>query len=711
MELPPGWPLNDRNSPQFVSPSTHYFQNGASPPRATAYVTDYPIAFDEKRPIENPEFGLPQIPEAAAIPNNAFYPSHEDVLGPHITQSQSTKKSFRRKRFNFKSGIQRLYESWVDNWWLWELMAWCLSAVCMGIIALVLLLLDDTQTTTMEVTLNSIISVLSGIAKAALLLPTAEALGQLKWSWFWRDSKKVRDFETFDAASRGPWGSLMLLIRTKGKTLATIGAVITILSIAVDPFFQQLVIFPQKWVAQGTGTMPQLQTYYGSNYNITMAGSAYFSADTELRSFLEPMFFGHDLQPKIPLNCPTSNCTWEPFDTLSICSACHDVSDLLHYGCYNTTLDWLHNVTGQEKSLPVIETCGYFLNATSDNPTLMSGYIPKGDPALQEVLIARLLSMVTQTADGYKVYYDGSIHFKDIVNPIADYITVSAPNGVPSVYGNSTPVAQECVLNWCTQKFNMSYYSGNLTQIPVDPPLRTTEKTPFPWAMDAPVDGQPNYIYYANLSLTPPGQNLTFSLSNDTFFQTIVTINEFLPSLLTGRSGDPEMQYRFYNTIPPPFVRPMTVNPFSDIVNLNDRVGKLMTNVLLTSFVGANLQVGTAWEQVVFINVRWIWMVLPFTLLLFSLLFLLATIFKSEDEKGDIGIWKTSALAVLLNGLRGDVQRQMGDSHEMGEARKNAEDVRVKLMLNKKGRFRLSGINGPSWMVSPRGGPGGRTWF
>jgi hypothetical protein len=65
------------------------------------------------------------------------------------------------------------------------------------------------------VSIGTFISILSGFVKSALLLPTAEALGQLKWDWFKRSKNKMMDFETFDSASRGAWGSFLLLVRTR----------------------------------------------------------------------------------------------------------------------------------------------------------------------------------------------------------------------------------------------------------------------------------------------------------------------------------------------------------------------------------------------------------------------------------------------------------------------------------------------------------------
>ena len=99
-----------------------------------------------------------------------------------------------------------------------EILSWAFSAICMTVILVVLLKYDGGHLPKwkMGLTLNAFISVLSGFAKSALLLPTAEALGQLKWNWFKREERKMMDFEILDSASRGPWGSFVLLARTKG---------------------------------------------------------------------------------------------------------------------------------------------------------------------------------------------------------------------------------------------------------------------------------------------------------------------------------------------------------------------------------------------------------------------------------------------------------------------------------------------------------------
>jgi hypothetical protein len=44
-------------------------------------------------------------------------------------------------------------------------------------------------------------NVMGKVASAALIVPTSEALGQLKWNWFSK-SRTMWDFEIFDKASR-----------------------------------------------------------------------------------------------------------------------------------------------------------------------------------------------------------------------------------------------------------------------------------------------------------------------------------------------------------------------------------------------------------------------------------------------------------------------------------------------------------------------------
>lgn len=203
---------------------------------------------------------------------------------------------------------------------------------------------------------------MSKVASAALILPISEAIGQLKWAWFGGSkSKEMIDFEIFDKASRGAWGSFLLLFRTKGKSLAALGAVLTLLLLATDTFFQQITDLPERWVLQGHGEIPRVLQYQGDNGQMFEEGSPIDLEDINLRQATSKFFyyngsssmaFGNGTRPEIPLSCPTSRCDWDTYDSLGMCSACADISELLTYACLENKLDWISSVYGNSTTHP-----------------------------------------------------------------------------------------------------------------------------------------------------------------------------------------------------------------------------------------------------------------------------------------------------------------------------------------------------------------------
>ena len=201
--------------------------------------------------------------------------------------------------------------------WLLEIVSWIFSALCMIAVIIVLIYLKDDPLTKWSLaektglTLNAYISILSKMAGAALILPVSEALGQLKWSWFQQNSKQMWDFEIFDNASRGPWGSILLLIRTKGKALAALGAMITLCMMALDPFFQQVVDFPDRWALQPTlSKIPKTTRYEPSLGKVFREGADMNVADKDMSLVVDkfsfgngtqPVLFGNGTRPDIPL--------------------------------------------------------------------------------------------------------------------------------------------------------------------------------------------------------------------------------------------------------------------------------------------------------------------------------------------------------------------------------------------------------------------------
>jgi hypothetical protein len=108
---------------------------------------------------------------------------------------------------------------------------------------------------TIVVSLNAVVAILTTASKSLLLLPVTECISQFKWSYFDSRPRQMFDLDIFDNASRGPLGALMLLLRKQTMaTLATIGAIVILASLAVDPFVQQVIHFETRLVPMGDGT-------------------------------------------------------------------------------------------------------------------------------------------------------------------------------------------------------------------------------------------------------------------------------------------------------------------------------------------------------------------------------------------------------------------------------------------------------------------------
>ncbi|KAL4791706.1 hypothetical protein BDV19DRAFT_381429 [Aspergillus venezuelensis] len=93
---------------------------------------------------------------------------------------------------------------------------------------------------------NTVVSITVTISKSALLVSVSSCLAPLYHK------------RSLDQASRGPWGSLEVLLRgifgSKTGILTYFGASLTILALAADPVAQQILTFPSRTVSARNAT-------------------------------------------------------------------------------------------------------------------------------------------------------------------------------------------------------------------------------------------------------------------------------------------------------------------------------------------------------------------------------------------------------------------------------------------------------------------------
>lgn len=196
---------------------------------------------------------------AGQLPDRSSKPHRFDSLSsaPSLTSASSgTPSAFSNRNVktnssannnSSRSKLSQWMSDWVTDWWGAELACWTISAL--SLVAIVVLLESHKSQPLpkwpLKLTINSLISVFATVGQMAMMKPVVEAISQLKWLWFIRKEKLV-DFQVFDDASRGPTGSLLLLGKLRFLHLASLGAAVTVLSIAFTTFAQQVVTYPLR---------------------------------------------------------------------------------------------------------------------------------------------------------------------------------------------------------------------------------------------------------------------------------------------------------------------------------------------------------------------------------------------------------------------------------------------------------------------------------
>ncbi|KAK4195629.1 hypothetical protein QBC40DRAFT_18808 [Triangularia verruculosa] len=198
------------------------------------------------------------IPPAASFPETSRNSPAASLLVPDQSSTQLNATSFGQsteadeEQQSSTSSLRNPHSGiWgaVRAWWQ-ELASVLLSISCVLALVSILSSYDGRPLAdwTLGVTLNTVIALLSTICRMAFIYPLAQALAQQRWNWYKRP-RSFDDFRIFDDASRGPWGSLRLLVRMRGRPLSAVACLILVTSIATSTLTQSVVIYPSRPVA------------------------------------------------------------------------------------------------------------------------------------------------------------------------------------------------------------------------------------------------------------------------------------------------------------------------------------------------------------------------------------------------------------------------------------------------------------------------------
>jgi hypothetical protein len=345
---------------------------------------------------------------------------------------------------------------------------------------------------------------------------------------------------------------------------------------------------------------------------------------------------------------------------------------------------------------------------------LMSGHRVEhemNDSTFGETLLMRTLPLITNPSR--QPLYGGSINFKHINHPILDALIVSSADGsADSVYRKEPPIAHECVLSWCVKTLRSSYSWGVYEEI-VEETVFNTTQTPYPWKTTYnPAMRSTNTDYAGNITIYPPNRNrnsFEYGLSNDTFLSFVVLFDEIFPSSMTVANALAQPFLKIRTSFNDRFMfRAVHFNPWlapNNVTHHMERIATALTNVIRSDAASRESIVGQAFGPETYLQVTWAWLTFPLTMLVFCIIFLVATMMKTSGGATEsVGAWKTSTMPTLMYGLPQDMRRNLTTASTWrSEESVGAKRVKIRLMPDQG--WRVSGYMSTSPTMHRRNNP------
>ncbi|KAI0447474.1 hypothetical protein F4803DRAFT_546361 [Xylaria telfairii] len=576
--------------------------------------------------------------------------------------------------------------------WAWEYAALALSAGAVTALVTLLAYINNSPLShwTLLISPTTAISILAAVARASLGFAISSCLGQAKWNWFRKRSDAILAFDRFDDASRGPWGSFWLIIWVRAYHSVAIGAAVTIILLAFEPFFQAILSFdgsiassePALAARIGRSEVFDAGTYFTyhdpvttmmlpSNETIVLDG--YTSRpDLGMVSALNSGFYnisGVKTQTA-SFACPTANCTWSPFTTLAICTTCNIVTD--HLKRKKKEGENLGGLPYHGAGLYTNWTINSLPDLNLTNISWEKAVIGGSNLLQSQLLAATRLSNLQHT-----------ISFKNLTNMITTVQILKAAEGYiegDAIWDDTSVTATECALYFCVNAYKSSVKQGELEEEIIaswserDPTsyagLKISPSTPTPE-----FDKWNNYSLYSgdydvdrtNLQLLiPPGDTQRFDLPENvttrfTLTQTAVgSTGRFLNTEFFGDQMAWPLRGETADKMPP------VVQALYQSTNLSatfEMVAQSMTKWIRDTS-NSSSEIGIAQEWTIRIHVEWPYIAAPLAAFAAGLVFCLYSIF--ETRKLGLEPWKTNAIPTLTHSVDTETRAQLRHAYRQG---------------------------------------------
>ena len=440
---------------------------------------------------------------------------------------------------------------------------------------------------------------------------------------------------------RGLIRTSMISITDKVRHVSSLGALITVFALAIDPFAQQVASYQiERFASSQNSTLP-VRFYFADDLDESFKGAAYAG------------LFGSG-QNTLDHHCSSGNCTWAPYQTLALCSQCVDVTSLIKatsFGCdpyvdnaYNGDCSW--SLPNGSQSFP--NGPSHLPNGSSSPPigswSLPNGLSFKASGLLYSNMSGTLPPMMLDKV-GYAI-----TNFS-----LLDMTTIT-----------DSPMAAECSLHWCINTYTATLNNGEFAERLGSSWYNATSALPLAnipskEILDSiPTLSGPDIIKLYNTTpptggaKSQPDLNLSVDEMNfqsndivrreDFLVTNTPQIVNWLGSLLSGdaSAGDmtPDVVVDLFHYGHGGRSLPDNSNAFiAGVQDTFDQLAQSLTTWLRISQGSASFDlsmgqaVGVNWTSETILKVRWAWLALPCVLLAGTLVFLGFTIMVTRKDQ------------------------------------------------------------------------------
>ncbi|KAF2443715.1 hypothetical protein P171DRAFT_432901 [Karstenula rhodostoma CBS 690.94] len=456
------------------------------------------------------------------------------------------------------------------------------------------------------------------------------------------------------------YGKMDAMLTLRFRSPPALGAALIILSLFVDPFFQQVIALGERQTSDHNNAVQIPRAVrYSKGLSMSNIGRSTDSGgvltDFSMQAAIRSGLASPDAKVIVGARCPSTTCLWENYTTLAVCSKCFDITKNLT----KETVNYKRHLS------QVVQ-----LRGNGEGVSLMSGpvvfnYLPNGlyMERVQDDQVTGFNEHDTELRLVISSTYNASdtVSFRTQPNLLWSFAMIRNTS-------EASFTASECGVSLCMKEITSKSVKGVLEEQASEIDVLILQDSLLPPAnsdsnITDPQQGhfvttdlypRQDLIFEGNFSIPQISINSIGRELHSLFFEDVTSekyVQDPDGSNNTFRGKIPRRLPTGYYVIGRSGVKyqPSTMqvlNSVTDLPNLFDNLAASITNNLRLNDERATIEHGTS--AIVVYRIRWVYIILPAVSTLGGSIFLLLSVVYTRRLSAPL--WKSSAVAMLKCG-------------------------------------------------------------